>query len=355
MKGSNEHIPIHNIYYMLTYAFQAFNFTSIEDKVGKESFDNIYDLFAELLQMGIAFQLKRGLHREYVPLSESITTMKGRIDIKNTIINRINRRQLLHCEHDEWSENNLHNQILKATLLLLLQKTDVETQRKNKLKKLLPFFSNVSNIPVSHINQKHVHYKKNSGLYPMLHFICSLVIEHNLLSTINAKHVDSIYWSDERMMSVLYEKFLLGYFKKHHSKLLPKAEEISWTIDRYNTSNDILPKMQSDIVLHGSTRTLIIDAKYYGKTLTENYNKRSIHSSNLYQISSYVMNMDKGHWGNVDGMLLYAQTNDESMILNNKMTYLDGNIIYFKTLDLNQDFSQIRLQLDSIAELLHCN
>lgn len=64
--------------------------------------------------------------------------------------------------------------------------------------------------------------------------------------------------------------------------------------------------------------------------------------------------MDKGHIGNVDGMLLYAQTDDESMILDDKMTYTDGNVLYFKTLDLNQDFSRIRFQLNSIAELLYC-
>ena len=48
-------ILIHNIYYMLAYAFQELrqnNYAEIEG----EKFDDIYDLFAEILAKGIAYQ-----------------------------------------------------------------------------------------------------------------------------------------------------------------------------------------------------------------------------------------------------------------------------------------------------------
>lgn len=62
------------------------------------------------------------------------------------------------------------------------------------------------------------------------------------------------------------------------------------------------------------------------------FDKKTIHSGNLYQIHTYVMNKDKNHKGKVDGMLLYAKT-DEDITPDGQMKLGDGNIIYFRTLD----------------------
>ena len=73
--------------------------------------------------------------------------------------------------------------------------------------------------------------------------------------------------------------------------------------------------MQTDIMLHFKNgKTLIIDAKYYGQTMQYHFNKATIHSHNLYQIHTYVMNQDVEHKGEVDGMLLYAKTEEECEI-----------------------------------------
>lgn len=103
--------------------------------------------------------------------------------------------------------------------------------------------------------------------------------------------------------------------------------------------------MRTDITLTFKERTLIIDTKYYSKSMQCQFDKRTIHSNNLYQIHSYVMNYDVNHAGNVDGMLLYAKT-EEDITPDGQTTFRDGNIIYYRTLDLNQDFENIKKQLD---------
>ena len=99
------------------------------------------------------------------------------------------------------------------------------------------------------------------------------------------------------------------------------------------------------------TDVLIIDAKYYTHTTQSQYNSHTIHSSNLYQIFTYVKNKDY-EFGNrphkVSGMLLYAAT-DETIQPYNKYR-MSGNQISVKTLDLNKEFSDIAAQLDSIVE-----
>lgn len=351
MQGENTHIPIRNVYYMLSYAFQTFNHTSFEEKFGKEHFNNIYDFFAELLYLGISSQLKRGIHKEYVTYAEPLKTLKGKLVIQQTIDHKIKHEQLLHCEHDEWSEDCIYNQIVKTTALLLIKRPDLETQKKQNLKNILPFFSNVKTISLRNICWNTIFYNKNCGLYAMLIFICSLLLEKSILST-NGEQKETRFWMDGHKMSFLYEKFLLGYFKKHYHYLSPKSEEVPWSIDKSKSDNGIIPRMQTDIVLHGKIRTLIIDAKYYGKALTNHFGKKSIHTHNLYQIESYIFNKDIDHSGKIDGMLLYAQPDNENQKLDHKMVFNQGNVIYFKTLDLNQKFEEIESDLHSIASLL---
>ena len=61
----NKSVFIKNIYYMLSYAFQALNQSTYED-VGVEEFDDMYNLFASIMSKGIGVRLKRGLYREYL-------------------------------------------------------------------------------------------------------------------------------------------------------------------------------------------------------------------------------------------------------------------------------------------------
>ena len=70
--------------------------------------------------------------------------------------------------------------------------------------------------------------------------------------------------------------------------------------------------------------------------------------NNIYQIQLYVFHEDRLHTGKVDGMLLYAKTSEE-IVPDGKMEWPDGNIISFKTLDLNMDFNRICEQLESIV------
>lgn len=110
-------IFIRNIYYMLTYAFQELKQNNYEEIAGEE-FEEIHDLFAEILLRGISFQLKQGLHKEYISCHGSLSTLKGKLDICGTVNNLMRKQQKIDCEYDELSENNKFNQILKTTVQL---------------------------------------------------------------------------------------------------------------------------------------------------------------------------------------------------------------------------------------------
>ena len=108
--------------------------------------------------------------------------------------------------------------------------------------------------------------------------------------------------------------------------------------------------MQTDTTLSYKGISLIIDTKYYSRTMQSRvqYDTRTIHSNNLYQIFTYVKNMDVGRTGNVSGLLLYAKTNES--ITPDSDFRMSGNRISAKTLDLNQEFPVIAGQLDLIVK-----
>ena len=88
----DKNIPIKNIFYMLTYAFKELKHNNYE-YISGEKFDNIYDLFAEILSKGVAYLLKQGLHKEFVLKEDTITTLRGKLNLQGTIKEKIWRNR----------------------------------------------------------------------------------------------------------------------------------------------------------------------------------------------------------------------------------------------------------------------
>ena len=88
----------------------------------------------------------------------------------------------------------------------------------------------------------------------------------------------------------------------------------------------------------------------YAKNVTMRYGEqRKLHSANLYQIFTYVKNMQEKAIGcNVSGLLLYARTKDD--IQPDAECIMRGNKISAKTLDLSLPFAKIAAQLNKIAD-----
>ena len=339
-------ILIRNVYYMLSYAFQELKKNNYED-IAKEDFENIQNLFAEILYKGMSMQLKQGLYREYVEIHDTLPGLKGKLDIRESIKNQMQRKRVLTCNFDELSEDNVYNQIIKTTAGVLLREKSVASERRKLLKSLMPYFDGVDEINPFTIKWNMLRFQRNNQTYRMLMNVCYFILDGMLLTTeVGAYRMAT--FSDQHMAK-LFEKFVLEYYKKHHSELNANADHIEWNIDRENSPMiEFLPEMKTDITLQKDEKTLIIDTKYYGHMMQEQFNKLSLHSGNMYQIFTYVKNLDSGNTGNVSGMLLYAKT-DEAVAPDLDAVF-GKNRIRVKTLDLNCEFSKIAEQLDGFVE-----
>ena len=106
---------------MLAYAFQVLNEQGYRS-IATEDFDNTAELCAAILIRGISTQIKRGLGKEYIPRTEALSSLRGKIDISETIKTQALQRKQMVCSYDEFSVNSYMNRIIKSTMLLLLRK-----------------------------------------------------------------------------------------------------------------------------------------------------------------------------------------------------------------------------------------
>ena len=337
-------IRIQNIYYMLAYAFQVLTEQGYKS-IATEDFENTAELCAAILVRGVSTQIKRGLGKEYIPRTEALASLRGKIDVSESIKTQSIQRKQLVCSYDEFSVNSYMNRIIKSTMLLLLR-ADVTKSRKKELRKLLVFFDEVELIDLHSINWN-MRFNRNNQTYRMLISICYLVVK-GLLQTQSDGSTRLMDFLDEQRMHRLYEKFILEYYRREHPEITANASQIPWQLD--DDIAEMLPVMQTDIMLTKGSTTLIIDAKYYAHSTQVQYDRHTLHSGNMYQIFTYVKNKEAelaGKPHQVSGMLLYAKT-DEEIYPDNEYR-MSGNRIGVRTLDLSGDFDSIRSQLESIV------
>lgn len=352
-----KNISIENIYYMLSYAFTDLK-QHCDIDVQAEKFDNIANLFAVILSKGISIQIKRGLHKNYVPQCESLHVIKGKFDFTKSIISNSFMQKKIVCHFDEFNENTLFNQIIKTTSIFLTKVNDVKSIYKKSLKKLLLNFSHVDEIDVTSIIWSTISYQRNNATYRTLINICYLIINGLLLTEKKGEHKLQSYLDDVRMC-LLYEKFVRAYYQKHFPELKVSSTYIPWDCTQHIDSKvmlqenmDFLPTMKTDIVLShknkkNETCTLIIDTKFYSNTMQKPHDRETYRSQHLYQIFAYVKNKDTRNQGNVSGMLLYANTDKNNTPENDY--HMSGNTISIRILDLNTSWEKIKEKLNLIA------
>ena len=339
-------ILIRNIFHMLCYAFKILRQKNYQE-IAVEDFAHVQDMLAAILARGIAQQLKQGLYRSYINLDEQSNTLRGKINLYHTRQLQKRRIRQFDCNHDEFSPDNQLNQILKAACMGLIRHPDVSEKQKSALRRIVPFFSGISDIDLASVPWNRLQYHRNNRNYEMLMNICYMAWKSLLPSASQGTTKFSLF--DEESFPRLYEKFILEYYRQHFPMLHANDKAIGWDIPEETDPAMIrlLPGMHSDITLRYHGLTLIIDAKFYQHAVASYMDRQMLHSANLYQIFTYVKNEDKAKTGNVSGMLLYAKTTEEAEpFLSVKM---GGNQIDVRSLDLNRSFKEIASTLDEIA------
>lgn len=340
----NKNIPIRNIYYMLSYAYQTLNVSEYKH-IGTEKFDNVKDLYAEILAIGIPVLIRGGLSKDYVIIEETSNVIKGKIDINSTIKKNSLVNKKLVVIYDEFSENILLNQIIKATLVFLSSSAKINQKMRRLFYGFLPYFAEVSDIELDLQLWKNVRYNRQNIRYQFIVDVCRYLYEELLFDESSTSQIMKEV-QDEQRLSSLYEKFIFAFFKRETNYIVSRPQ-IQWKVDDGFT--EALPIMQTDLVLQQDKKTLIIDTKFYSENMAARFygGASKQKSANLYQVFTYVNNWKKEPDETVGGMLLYAKTT--ALNQPNHTYNINKNEIFVLSLDLNQDFNGIKEDLIAYA------
>ena len=339
----SSNIPIKNIYYMLSYTFTTLRHDQYAP-IAAEEFTHIHDLLTAIVVRGTTQLLKQGLYHAYEEHQDDLATIRGKIDMAGTIRHQVQQRRLVACISDEFTADTLFNRILKSTITLLLRHGNVQSRQKIALKQLTLHFHRIGTIDLRSVSWQTVRFYQHTQRYALLLRICQYITQGLLMRNADGG-TRLAQFLDDQQMAQLFERFVLAYYRQHHPALRAAAPHIDWAIDAGDQHQ--LPRMKTDIVLFFPNHTLIIDTKYYSKSMQQQYNRASLHSHNLYQMYSYVKNYAASHPESVSGLILYAKTDG----LHSPATdvVMHGNRLRAHTLDLDQEFAGIRQQLDELV------
>ena len=348
MNGSPK-IPIKNIYYMLCYAWNVLE-QSDNIFLGSEKFDNIYNLFARIYINGTNSLIKRGFNRYYIQENEATSTIKGKINISDSIKGQTFRNGSMICQFDDFSQDIKLNQIIKTTINILIKSPQLDVDLRNKLLKIRVYFSDIKDIRLSKALFSSLRYNRNNYHYRMLINISELIY-YGLITNENDNEFLFSDFIRDNQMAKLYEKFVLNLYKIHLDENLYKVHspKLKWNLDEEISEEELslLPEMRTDIVIENKVKNtqLIIDTKYYAQTLvSSNWTDiEKIRTAHLFQILAYVNNSN--FTGDIKGMLLYPTIEKE---INANFPIL-GKSIGIRTLNLNTEWKDISDRLLSLV------
>lgn len=339
-------IPIKNLYHLLCYAWDVLPQAELIDVEFNDE-DHPLDLLAEVLIKGVNHLMRRGVDQDYRVANEITSTLKGRIDFPYSARRFLLHQGKAHCSFDEMTADILQNQIVKTTFLKLSRTWGLQKQHRRQCGNLSKRLGNVQATNLSSRIFSEVRLHRNNRFYRFLINVCELIYQETLISEGAGDTRFRNFFRDEGKMPRLYEKFIFNFYVKKQDEFKVTSEKILWDA----TSSDdpellLLPTMRTDVSLRSKDKTIILDAKYYQETLKQFHGKSRIHSSNLYQMFSYLKNIEKN--GNNDksasAVLLYPVTHEEISV----EYELGGKSISINTVNLAADWSEIENKLLSI-------
>jgi 5-methylcytosine-specific restriction enzyme subunit McrC len=204
-------VPIQNLFGMLEYAYRLKGFRVIEGLVDSGSITELYDRLALILAKRVLDRMRKGLYRAYVPESESLPYVRGRMDVEAYI--RTPTSVMLPCHFEEHTGDLEDNQILLWTLTRILACgicTDRSLPYVRQARRCLQGFATVA--PFSGEKCVDRLYSRLNQDYEPMHALCRFFLEHT----------GPTHWmGDRRMLPILvdmehlFELFVVEWLRQH--------------------------------------------------------------------------------------------------------------------------------------------
>lgn len=338
-----ERVPVRNLYYLFAYAWDQFPIAAEADS-GEDAGPDGTALLTRVLVVGMLRQLRRGLDRIYVSHEEDLTGVRGRIDLARTLRGSLLQRARTVSRYEELEYDSPANRLLKATFRRCVVDEAIPVGLRRKVRALHRTLeiAGVGDVRPTRSAFRQIQIHRGNRRYRFLLHVAELLMENRFPDEIGIDGPFATVLRDEARMAGLFEKFLLNFYRSEQRAFRASAEVVGWQVEPQDRlSAALMPIMKTDIVLRSSTRTIIADAKFYRQTLQSRFGKETVRSAHLYQLFSYIKNMESRERAPVEGLLIYP-TVQRDLTLRYRIA---GHSVEVATVDLTAPWKSIKERL----------
>ncbi|MGC1393881.1 MAG: hypothetical protein WA828_06330 [Coleofasciculaceae cyanobacterium] len=269
-------VQIDNLLGMLEYAYELKSFRFLEGLVDCQTFEDFYERLAEILTRRIFDRSRQGLYCAYLPKTERLPYIRGRIDIEQAIAKPWDLK--VQCHYEEHTADVEENQILAWTLWCIAHNGCTERVMPTVRRAFHLLQGLVTLQPYSPQSCVGRQYNRLNEDYRPLHALCRFFLEQSGASHEIGDRTMLPFLVD---MARLYERFVAEWLVAHREILL------SFGLDLKSQERIYIGKSKNlyfeiDLVLldiaTGAAR-YVLDTKYKTSTTPA--------SSDLAQVVAY--------------------------------------------------------------------
>lgn len=207
----NPKVPIQNLFGMLEYAYNLKGFRFIEGLMDCESLEDFYNNLAHILADQILERCRKGLYRTYLPKTQQLSYVRGRLDVQQIIQKPWNVK--LKCNYEEHTADVKENQILAWTLYIIGRSSLCSERVSPTIRKAYHALQGLVTLqPCSAEDCIARQYNRLNEDYELLHNLCRFFLENSSPSHERGNYKTLPFIVD---MGHLYEFFVAEWLKKN--------------------------------------------------------------------------------------------------------------------------------------------
>ena len=277
--------------------------------------------------------LKRLTPKKYVREEDNLNYLKGKIKFTENIRHNCSNLAKFYCEYDEFSENNILNQLF-LFVSTCLYNISTDSYNKKTLKFIINYYSDIKLVRFDRFTAEKINLSRNQKLFKKPFNLAKMFIEKTSVDLSKNKFENiTLIWD----MNKLFEEFVFEIMKKNELELgwkftAQKCKKllIGYENKKRNTYVDIFAEKGND--------KIILDTKYKIFKGIDDFS-----NADVFQVSTYCLLHNTNN-----AILLYPRYDEKKPIIPNYcLNTEDKNYkINFRTVNLK--YGNLKNELESI-------
>lgn len=336
---------------MLLYAWNETPATSPATLDDIEDAPGLDGLLASVLAHLMQNRLRVGLGRNYINEQQKLKGIRGRLLFTESMKTRAFERGQASCEFQQYSLNVPKNQIVRSTLMRLVQTgqfgsgSATAQKLQHTLRRLVRDLDGIDLVELKLDFIRRQQLGRNDRDYRLMLAICELLLQRQMpADAAGHQRLPGLNHADLVMYKV-YERFVANFYQihLHHWEVTPQ-KRLGWYEKQ---TSPYLPSLQPDLILRekSSGRLVILDTKFTASSLVKGqWGNITFDSKNLYQLYTYLKtqeHLSEQHRRAI-GILLYPAVTQPKI---SESITLQEQTLRIESVDLSQPWQEIEQSL----------